>query len=272
MQPRGDALIHPDYGSAGASLVYLCYAARRGRPLCLLFSNPATGTDFRSAGASLVYLCFAARRGRPLCLPFLNPATGTDFRSAGASLVYLCSAARRGRPLCLPFFNAAAGAIRMGRHRGPPLHSGRLPRRGCPGKSRLRQRAGVALVHPGHATAWRPPLHSGRQPRVLSGWADTGVCPYIPESERVEAAPTFRKATASGLRRYIHVTQPRGGCVHIIRRAATGTIRMGGPGSCAYPGKPHPLRPPNAAQMVLSLTCTHTAGTLLGKGLEAQRS
>ncbi len=28
-----------------------------------------TGTDFRNAGASLVYLCYAARRSRPLCLP-----------------------------------------------------------------------------------------------------------------------------------------------------------------------------------------------------------
>jgi hypothetical protein len=98
--------------SGGASLVYLCYAAR---------------------GVFLVYLCSAARRGRPLCLPFLKATTGAmrprrgrpgPSRSCGrawASLVYLCYAARRGRPLCLPFFNATTGAIRMGRHRGLPL-------------------------------------------------------------------------------------------------------------------------------------------------------
>ncbi len=34
------------------------------------------GIDFRCAVGFLVYQCYAARRGRPLCLPFFNAAAG----------------------------------------------------------------------------------------------------------------------------------------------------------------------------------------------------
>ena len=49
------------------------------------------------AGASLFYLCYAARRGRPLCLPFFK-ANAQGWAAAWR----LLSAARRGSSLCLP--------------------------------------------------------------------------------------------------------------------------------------------------------------------------
>jgi hypothetical protein len=149
----------------------------------------------------------------------LGECAGTDFRNAGASLVYLCYAARRGRPLCLPFLNAATGAIRMGRHRGLPLHSGAQSHRGSP-------------VHPGHATASGLPRYIQlTQPRrgcpVHPGYATASGLPrYIQLTQsrrggpgtsrlrnRVEVAPVHpAHATASGLPRYVQVTQLRGGC------------------------------------------------------------
>jgi hypothetical protein len=63
-------------------------------------------------------------------------------------------AARRDRPPCLPFLEAATGAIRMGRHRGLPLHRNAaawgLPR--------------YILIS---ATAWGLSVESGTQPQGL---------------------------------------------------------------------------------------------------------
>ncbi len=95
----------------------------------------------------------------------------------------------------------------MGRHRGLPLHRNAS----APGLPRYIQVT---------------------QPWGLSGWADTGVCPYTgtrphrgcpgtsrlrsrgdyPDGQTQGSAPTFRNAFAPGLPRYIQVTLPRRGC------------------------------------------------------------
>ena len=131
---------------------------------------------------------------------------------------------------------AFVGTIRMGRHRGLPLHRNAA----TSGSPRSIQAAGAL----GWAHSWG-----------LSGWADTGVCPYTgtlphrglpgpsrlrerwdgrirgdyPDGQAQGPAPTPERyhvgiaevepgyAPASGLPGYIQVTATRGDCVHIIR-------------------------------------------------------
>jgi hypothetical protein len=109
------------------------------------------------------------------------------------------------RPGC-----AAAGAIRIGRHRGLPLHRNASawglsrsvqvtqPRRSSPGACRLRNRVGVAEVDPGYAATGA--IRMGRH----------------------RGLPLHRNASAWGLLRSVQVTQPRRGCPGACRLRRAG--------------------------------------------------
>ncbi len=129
----------------------------------------------------------------------------------------------------------------MGRHRGLPLHSGTLPRRGCPGTSRLRNRVGAAhIIRRATAGTIRMGRHRGLP--LNSGTRPRRGCPGTSRlHNRVGAAHIIRRATAGAIRMGRHRglplhsgTRPRRGCpgtsrlrnrvgaAHIIRRATAG--------------------------------------------------
>jgi hypothetical protein len=94
---------------------------------------------------------------------------------------------------------AFVGTIRMGRHRGLPLHSGTQPqgRSGwadtgvCP-YTGTQSRGAARSIQAAGALGW---AHSWG----LSGWADTGVCPYTGPQSRGDA----RSIQVSAARHYL---------------------------------------------------------------------